>query len=87
MVPGYVGGVLVDESQFKGIAVLKHPAIYLSTAHFIAIKKNFLRLGRFDFKKYDKLGTVSNKISPTEDTQGLEIKLPAFHLRFRKVHS
>ena len=38
MVPGYVGGVLVDESQFKGIAVLKHPANSLSTAHFLAVK-------------------------------------------------
>ena len=38
MVPGYVGGVLVDEPQFKGVAVLKHPAISLSNAHFIAVK-------------------------------------------------
>ena len=32
VVPGYVGGVLVDEPQFKGVAVLKHPAICLNAA-------------------------------------------------------
>ena len=36
VVPGYVGGILVDEPQFKGVAVLKHQAIRLSTAHFMA---------------------------------------------------
>ena len=50
MVPGYVGGVLVDEPQFKGVAVLKHPTICLSTAHFLAMKNIISQI----FNKYDK---------------------------------